>query len=834
MAKSAPHSSACIGGLNTAEILAAINRVVPSSITALEIHSSLPALAGTLLSVRKWDFLRAFRAMTRRGTTLIFPAFTFSYTRGTSFDIKLSRSETGLIADWVLELPEAKRTPNPIFSFVVIGPRSEEFMTADHQDAYGDNSVFSVLDRLDSGILMLGAKWDYCSFLHHLEQEQCVPYREFKTFHEPADFGAGRVDPALRVFVRRGDIQTELDFAAAGRLVEDAGEVSQTSLGLSSAKFVPTNRLAALCRRELRNNPFFLVREGPRVESDIHNIRMRSLQRPYRVAILGSENIEPVADDLRRKLAVMWPSRSFDVFSNPYGQMLHELSVSTSDLAAFDPDITIFIDTLGSLCGVADVALLDEADSLARASRWYSCVQQWIGGAKGKAIVLLPHTSHNSIKGGDTETTRSNMSASVTAWKDELARHVQSHGGTIVNTVNLAAEHPAPMFDARIWYLARIPFSASFISRLTDHLAGLLLEEVGGSARLVVIDLDNTIWGGVAADDGVEGLALGGDYPGTAYRDFQLELKRLAARGVALAVVSKNDAEIALDVIDKHPQMVLRRADFADLEINWGPKSDSLVKLSRRLNVGLSNIVFLDDSPVERAAVRRLLPDVVVPDLGDDPARFVETLRNLPQLNTNAPTSNEITRVSGFRAMSSAAELRAQVSTHDEFVRELGVEITIRPLEPRLLTRAERLMAKTNQFNTSVRRYTGSELAAIEQSGGCVLLIDVQDKYSERECMGVAVFRPDKSYLDSLVLSCRTLGKGVEAAVLNAFAETSMSKHARPLFVAFVDTPRNDVAKRALALTGFSEMADGWVAGERTLLANRGLVRVIDCQGAVR
>lgn len=809
-----------IDSLETDDILAAIRAVVDPACDVYEVHSSISALAGVRCKARKWAFLRAVKALVADGKTLIFPAFTFSYGSGAGFDIRTSLSETGVLADWVLEIEGARRTPNPIFSFAVIGPRTQAFLDADHRDAYGAKSVFAVLEALGGGALMLGAEWDYLSFLHHVEQRMAVPYRAFKRFHMPADLGDGLVDPDMEVYVRRADVATELDFAAAGRAAERGGMVRRAELGAAWVKFVKISDVSAICQREMSKNPCFLLKEGARVLKELDDRALREAQPPFRVALLGSQNLELLADEFKSTLAKFAPSRRFDVHTPAFGAMHREVMVQASALRRFDPDLTIVADTVESLYGGGDADDIDAASLLAHVDRWIETVLRWVTVSSGKVAVLRPAFASAPVSGDHANFERAALSRAIDARLEPLIETLRQAGGVLVDAATLAARCAGEISDPRAWYLARMPFSAAFSRLLAERLAGMAMDVAGLGIRLIVVDLDNTLWGGIAGDDGLEGISIGGDFPGNAFRDFQRALKTLSQRGVALAIASKNDQATVFGILNDHPEMILRRADFVDFEIHWDPKPASIARIIRRLNLSAHNVMFLDDNPTERAAVRQALPHVVVPELGDDPAGYRRALADAVQLNAARVTDSDQTRLASLHRMKEVAEAREAGVDHFDFIKHLKVAITVRPLGGANAARAEQLMMKTNQFNTTVRRHGCRELEHIRDHDGKVVVIEVQDRFSPAEIMGVAVLTHAETVLDSLVLSCRALGKGVEEGFLGHLARLAHHHRCAPLRVAFVETPRNYVARHILEKLHFEAGPGGFIATPRTLAAS--------------
>ncbi|BCQ37390.1 MULTISPECIES: HAD-IIIC family phosphatase [Erwinia] len=796
--------------LTTREILFAIHKVLDADCDVIEVHSSIPTLSGLKRGTAKWSFLRAIRELVRQGKTLLFPAFTFSYSAGKEFNIHHSPSETGVLADWVLSLPEARRTPNPIFSFVVIGPKSPLFLNADHHDAYGPRSVFAVLEEQNAGALMLGAAWDYLSFLHKMEQQHAVPYREFKTFNILADFGNGPVDPDMRVYVRRRDINTELNFAAAGLTAEAEGVVTSFALGQGEIKFVWLRTIVNICNREMAASPFFLLQEGNRVAADIANLELQQQQQPFRVALLSAENPDYLVEALKKQLAIAAPSRRFVFYANHYGNFYQDLTLNDSSLRDFKPNLTIIADTLESISGKAGRYALDEESHHSRLQRWHSAVSSWMATSDHQVVVFKPVWSISAPADEGVGASSTRYDAQVEELAAQLSAELRQRGGILIDTATLAAEAASPLRDPRTWYLARTPWSPQFARAAANRIAGLILDRCGLSVRLIVVDLDNTLWGGVATDDGIEGVALGGDYPGNAHRDFQLLLKSLSQCGIGLAVASKNDADVAWEIIDRHPEMVLQRDDFVDDEIHWQPKADSIQRIASRLNLGLSNIMFLDDNPIEREAVRRTLPQVIVPELGNEPALYCEVLIKTPGLNRALITENDRHRVQSFKQLKTVATARSSASDAFSFIKELNVTLTFSALSSGNSSRAEQLMTKTNQFNTTIKRYSALDLKSLQDRGYTVTVLEVTDKYNPQEIMGVLVMKDE--VVDSIVISCRAFGKGIEQAIFHVLTKQTFERFARALRVEFIKTSKNHIVADILSGLKFTEQDGSWTA----------------------
>ena len=367
----------------------------------------------------------------------------------------------------------------------------------------------------------------------------------------------------------------------------------------------------------------------------------------------------------------------------------------------------------------------------------------------------------------------------------------------------------------KYWHLGRAPFHGEFVKALCRRLLGAMLAWEGATARLVVLDLDNTLWGGVVGDDGLEGIRLGGDHPGSLFSAFQHYLKRLRERGVALAVASKNSEPVALEALREHPGMVLAPEDFAAMRINWSPKPQNLMELAEELGLGLGSVLFLDDNPVERAEVRGALPEVTVPELPADPAEWPALLAELPALAAFSLTVEDRERAERYRARAAVRREEARFDSREAFLASLNMRLTLHGPEPVRWQRILQLIAKTNQFNATTHRHGEGELRTILEEGGEIVAAGLADRFGDEEIIGVVILRfpePARAAIDSFLLSCRVLGRGVEAAILAELCARLREKGVKRLEGEIVETPRNAPVRGLYADHGFHRLEGGeWV-----------------------
>lgn len=367
-------------------------------------------------------------------------------------------------------------------------------------------------------------------------------------------------------------------------------------------------------------------------------------------------------------------------------------------------------------------------------------------------------------------------------------------------------------FSNKYWYLARMPFSSGFAEYLAMRLVATQLAQQGLAARVLVLDLDNTLWRGVIGDDGLSGIQLGGDYPGSVYKDLQRFFKSLAQKGFLLTLCSKNTAEVALEAINQHPEMLLREADFVAMQINWQSKADNIKALADTLNLGLSSFCFIDDNPLERAEVRQALPQVYVPELPADPADWVAYLSRLPALALAEVNDTDRKRQALYQQRAQMRQAEGAQVDKAAFIKSLQIEVSMQTMSAASFARCQQLFSKTNQFNTTTRRYTTAQLKAFARSADTqVWYVASRDKYSP-EFEGVAALvvrvQDEQWCIENFVMSCRVMGRSIEQAVLKQLASLAEQQGAHRLCGRYIASERNQPVARLYADLGFEQQAE--------------------------
>jgi FkbH-like protein len=362
-------------------------------------------------------------------------------------------------------------------------------------------------------------------------------------------------------------------------------------------------------------------------------------------------------------------------------------------------------------------------------------------------------------------------------------------------------------FDSRQWYLYRQPFTDSFLLRAGSLLARMIVSLRLPSKKCVVLDCDNTLWGGTVGEDGINNIELGDEFPGTAFRDFQRLLLYWRSQGILLALASKNNEADVWEVFEKHSGMLLKREHISAWQINWNPKGENIVHIAKALNIGVDSLVFIDDSPMEIDYMRAAQPQVSCVLVPEDPADILDTMRNLTLFDRLEVTQEDRKRADLMQAEQGRELLRSGLS-QEEFRKNLGLRIDFFLAQPEDLERITQLINKTNQFNlTTIRRSADQVRALADSSQHRVLGVRVSDKFGEYGLTGVVIaeMQPGSCQMtvDTFLLSCRVLGRGVETALLAALAEEARIETAQYLVASFVPTAKNAPASTFLPDHGF-------------------------------
>jgi FkbH-like protein len=362
------------------------------------------------------------------------------------------------------------------------------------------------------------------------------------------------------------------------------------------------------------------------------------------------------------------------------------------------------------------------------------------------------------------------------------------------------------------WNLAKLPFSTAYLPLYAEHVARTVAAIRGHSRRCLVLDLDNTLWGGVIGDDGLDGIQLAqGDAAGEAYLSVQRYALALRERGVVLAVSSKNNDDVARTPFREHPEMLLREEHIAVFQANWNDKATNIKAIADTLALGLDSLVFLDDNPAERAIVREFLPQVAVPELPPDPALYARTLSAAGYFESVTFSTEDLKRAGYYQDNARRVTLQGAFADMESYLASLQMVITFQPFDETGRARITQLINKSNQFNLTTRRYTEAEVAQVERDPACITLqVRLADTFGDNGMISVVICRyaGDATWeFDTWLMSCRVLGRRVENMVLQEVLSAAKQAGVRKLIGRYIPTDRNKMVENHYRQLGFTQIA---------------------------
>lgn len=498
----------------------------------------------------------------------------------------------------------------------------------------------------------------------------------------------------------------------------------------------------------------------------------------------------------------------------PFGQLEVPVLDAQGPLYAEKPDAIVILARLEelapdlpgqfSLSGVDIFAFLD--DAVSRLHRLLCSLRERTSAALFIANFASPE--HLTCGLGDA-LLASSQTVAISRANAALAAACRSVAGAFVfDYARVVAEHGLRGWhDARMLAVARQPWSVAAQIVITSALVRTIRAAFVTPAKCLVLDADNTLWGGVVGEEGLGGIALGDEYPGNVFKAFQKYLRNLKARGILLALASKNEEVDVFAVLDQHADSILHREDFAVMRINWQEKSVNLREIATALNIGLDALVLFDDNPFEREEVRQALPEVTVLDVPDDPLRYIATLAESPAFDQLTFSAEDQQRGNLYRQQQARTEASHAAASPEEFLASLGMVATIGRVSAETLPRVAQLLAKTNQFNLTTRRHTAAQISGMIESGAVALWLRLADRFGDHGLVGVAIARPAQEQweIDTFLLSCRVIGRGVESALLAQLSAVVKAQGGEKLLGEYLPSAKNGIVADFYPRHGFAE-----------------------------
>jgi FkbH-like protein len=534
-----------------------------------------------------------------------------------------------------------------------------------------------------------------------------------------------------------------------------------------------------------------------------------------RLALLASATVDHLLPGirvagLRRRLLI-------EIYTGSFGQYRQELFDPASALHGFRPQIVLIaLSCRETLAGVPLAATAAEAqDAIASSiadlrSLWHQARESFDATVIQQSFLDVTEP----IFGSYDRLVPGAPARLVARLNDMLADTLAQDGALLLDIARFSARDGIDAwFDTTRWLHGKIEIAPAAASLYGELVARLIAAQRGQSRKCLVLDLDNTLWGGVVGDVGLDGIVLGeGSAAGEAHLALQRYAKALKERGIVLAVCSKNETAIAESVFETHPEMALKRTDITAFVANWTDKAENLRVIAEQLNIGLDSLVFVDDNPAERARVRASLPMVAVPELPDDPAHYVRCIAEAGYFEAVSFTDEDRQRVGQYAANVQRETLRNSMQSMDDYLRGLEMSVVVGPVSPLDLARATQLINKTNQFNTTTRRITSEELSNLASAPQNIALqFRLIDRFGDNGLVSVLLLSRDQDEPDVLevynwVMSCRVFGRQLEDESMNIAVEMAQARGMRALRAELVATKKNAVIGNLFSNLGFSRL----------------------------
>ena len=555
--------------------------------------------------------------------------------------------------------------------------------------------------------------------------------------------------------------------------------------------------------------------------TEAQNTEKKKFEKKIKIAILSSFTINGLAEALQVKSAEK--KIECKTFVGGYNQYHQEILDKNSSLYKFLPDITFLILDARNILGNSfyfpySLTISERKDLIKeKTADIVSLAKTFTANSKSKLVVTnfsIPKYSFYGIVETKEEYGFHEM---INDLNHNLIYEFRNMTLTYLYDFNaFVSKHgERHVFNFQQYLFGDIKISFDYIPYLANDLMSYVIATLGLSKKCIVLDLDNTLWGGIVGEDGFDGIKLGPQPPGNAYLEFQRNLLALFQRGIILAINSKNNADDALKVIREHPYMILREENFASLKINWNDKVANMKEIAEELNIGLDSIVFFDDDPVNREYMKMNLPQVKTVDLPSDPAQYSEVLQEINEFDVLHITKEDAKRGQMYIQQRQRKELEhSSLNLHD-FLKNLNIKITIKKTNNFTIPRISQLTLKTNQFNLTTKRYQEEDIRKFANDDKIIVgCAQVEDKFGNNGITGVFIVKKEKPtewLLDTFLLSCRIIGRDVEKVILNYIIETAKKNGIKKIKAQFIPTQKNKPAESLLPNCGFKKEDGYWI-----------------------
>jgi len=505
-----------------------------------------------------------------------------------------------------------------------------------------------------------------------------------------------------------------------------------------------------------------------------------------------------------------------------YNQYNQEILDPKSKLYSFSPDITFLIIDIRTLLNEIfyhpySISSSERKKTVKeKISELQNLILQFKKNCSSKLIISnfsLPSYSPNGLIETKSEFGFHDMISEI---NQELSKIAKAESSVYVYNFNqfVSKFGEKNIFDYRQFFIGDIKIAFDYIPHLANDLMGYVKPMLGLNKKCIVLDLDNTLWGGIVGEDEFDAIELGQSSNGKAFVEFQKHLLSLWHQGIILAINSKNNFEDAIKVIREHPDMILKEEHFASLQINWNDKAQNLKAISEELNIGLNSIVYFDDDPVNQERIKQELPEVLTIKLPEDPSQYTDILMSLNDFNVLQKTDEDLKRGKMYSQQRQRVELEQSTKNIDDFLKQLNIKVKIKKANKFTIPRISQLTLKTNQFNLTTKRYQEEDILKFSSDNNMIVgCAQIEDKFGDSGITNVFIIeKNDKEWkIDTFLLSCRVIGRGIEDAIVSYILKEAKNQGIEKIIADFIPTKKNKPTETFLPDYGFKKESEHWI-----------------------
>ena len=550
-------------------------------------------------------------------------------------------------------------------------------------------------------------------------------------------------------------------------------------------------------------------------------IQVGKFTKKIRIAVLSSFTVNGLAETLCVKCAENKINGL--TYTAEYNQYNQEIINTDSDLYKFSPDVTFLIIDSRTILGnhfysPYSLSLSERKEFIeTKVSEIINLMTKFVKNSKSKLIIsnfVIPNYSPYGIYETKTEYGLQEM---INDLNIQLANYIKKEPSVFLYDFNGFVSNFGEnnVFNFKQFHFGDIKIALDFIPYFSHELMSYIKPILGINRKCIVLDLDNTLWGGIVGEEGFNGIKLDSTPPGNAFLEFQQNLLALNKRGIILAINSKNNHDDGFQVIRDHPNMILREENFACLKINWEDKVSNMIEIANELNIGLDSMIFFDDDPVNREYMKKSLPEVLTIDIPNDPSEYSRILHSINDLNVLKITGEDENRSKMYAQERKRTDLKKSSIGINEFLNQLDIKIQIKKADDFTIPRISQLTLKTNQFNLTTKRYQEEDIRDFTKSKDMIVeCVHAADKFGDSGITGVWIIKKSSKeewYLDTFLLSCRIIGREIEKGILGYVIEKAKLEGIKKIKAQYIPTKKNKPCENFLSDCGFEIQDDYYI-----------------------